>query len=128
MDEAIYQAGSSQLRLDVLVAIELSGTSWLVGVLMPGSERVSRYQVKSGDGKALLHLLETVRSRATAASGRPAHIASCYEAGFDGFWLHRLLDANGVTNHVIDRASIRLIENLGAPRPMASMWRRWSAH
>ena len=35
---------------------------------------------------------------------RPA-IVSCYEAGYDGFWLHRLLEAHGVSNHVLDAAS-----------------------
>ena len=33
-------------------------------------------------------------------------IISCYEAGYDGFWLHRLLEAHGVRNHVIDPASV----------------------
>jgi transposase len=31
---------------------------------------------------------------------------SCYEAGYDGFWLHRLLLAGGITNHVFDPSSI----------------------
>jgi transposase len=33
-------------------------------------------------------------------------VASCYEAGYDGFWLHRLLLAAGITNYVFDPASI----------------------
>ena len=33
---------------------------------------------------------------------------SCYEAGYDGFWLHRLLEAHGVRNHVIDPASVQV--------------------
>jgi transposase len=33
-------------------------------------------------------------------------VVSCYEAGYDGFWLHRLLTAAGMTNHVFDPASI----------------------
>jgi transposase len=33
-------------------------------------------------------------------------VRSCYEAGYDGFWLHRLLLANGITNYVFDPASI----------------------
>jgi transposase len=27
-------------------------------------------------------------------------VVSCYEAGYDGFWLHRLLDAHGIRNYV----------------------------
>ena len=33
-------------------------------------------------------------------------MVSCYEAGYDGFWLHRLLLAAGITNYVFDPASI----------------------
>jgi transposase len=33
-------------------------------------------------------------------------VVSCYEAGYDGFWLHRLLTAAGLTNFVFDPASI----------------------
>jgi transposase len=33
-------------------------------------------------------------------------VASCYEAGYDGFWLHRLLTTAGITSHVFDPASI----------------------
>jgi transposase len=33
-------------------------------------------------------------------------VISCYEAGYDGFWLHHLLEAHGVHNHVLDPASL----------------------
>jgi transposase len=35
-------------------------------------------------------------------------VISCYEAGYDGFWVHRLLEAQGVRNHVIDPASLQV--------------------
>src|SRR5262249_39185318 len=38
--------------------------------------------------------------------GRVAAVVSCYEAGYDGFWLHRLLSAAGITNFVFDPASV----------------------
>jgi transposase len=37
-----------------------------------------------------------------------APVVSCYEAGRDGFWLHRCLAAQGVTNYVVDSASIEI--------------------
>ena len=37
---------------------------------------------------------------------RPVSVVSCYEAGYDGFWLHRLLQARGIENHVMDPASL----------------------
>jgi transposase len=36
--------------------------------------------------------------------GAPARIVCCYAAGHDGFWLHRLLSAHGIENHVMDPA------------------------
>jgi transposase len=49
-------------------------------------------------------------ARAKGLFGLPsdAAVISCYEAGRDGFWLHRYLTAQGVTNHVIDSASIEV--------------------
>jgi transposase len=47
-----------------------------------------------------------VRGRATRVVGAVPAVLSCYEAGYDGFWLHRLLTAAGITNHVLDPASI----------------------
>jgi transposase len=54
----------------------------------------------------LLALLGKARARADRKlEYRPA-IVSCYEAGYDGFWLHRALTAAGITNYVFDPASI----------------------
>jgi transposase len=54
----------------------------------------------------LLKLIEEVRGRAARTLGRVPGVVSCYEAGYDGFWLHRLLSAAGITNFVLDPASI----------------------
>ena len=35
-------------------------------------------------------------------------VLSCYEAGYDGFWLHRVLGEAGIINHVIDPASLQV--------------------
>jgi transposase len=37
-----------------------------------------------------------------------APVASCYEAGREGFWLHRFLEAHGITNHVVDASAIEV--------------------
>jgi transposase len=58
-----------------------------------------------GDLAALTARLSVVRAKA-ARCGKPVRIVSCYEAGFDGHWLHRWLTAQGVTNYEIDPASI----------------------
>jgi hypothetical protein len=47
---------------------------------------------------------------------RPVRALSCYKAGYDGFWLHRLLQANGIENHVMIRPACRWIGALAALR------------
>src|SRR5207248_10340220 len=59
-----------------------------------------------GDHGGLLALIDRMRERAARALGVTPAVVSCYEAGYDGFWLHRLLMAAGITNHVFDPASI----------------------
>jgi transposase len=84
----------------------LSKKSWIVAVNTPLSEKISRYTLKGRDSKGLLQLIEKIRTRVGRELSRPVEIISCYEAGYDGFWLHRLLEAHGVRNHVIDPASV----------------------
>jgi hypothetical protein len=53
-------------------------------------------------------LIEEVRARVGREIGRAVEVMSCYEAGYDGFWLHRQLEAHGVRNYVIDPASLQV--------------------
>ncbi len=90
----------------IFVSIELSQKSWLVTLHSPDRERISRHKIEGGDHAGLLALLESVRARAAGKLGLAPKIVSCYEAGYDGFWLHRLLQAAGILNFVFDAASI----------------------
>lgn len=90
----------------IFVAIELSQRSWLVALHCPDRDKISRHRLESGDHVGLLALIDRVRERATRVLGRAPAVVSCYEAGYDGFWLHRLLLAAGITNYVFDPASI----------------------
>src|ERR1700687_781043 len=93
-------------RAYCLIAIELSKTSWVVGVQTPLSGKTSQYRLTGGDWEGLLKLIERVRRQVGRELSRPVEMISCYEAGYDGFWLHRLLTAAGVHNHVLDPASL----------------------
>jgi transposase len=64
--------------------------------------------LKPCDGKELLDLCERIRTRVARETGKRVEIVSCYEAGYDGFWLHRLLEAHGIRNYVIDPASLQV--------------------
>jgi transposase len=90
----------------LFVAIELSQRSWLVTMHCPDKDKISHHKLEGGDHAGLLTLIERMRERAARTLGAVPAVVSCYEAGYDGFWLHRLLMAAGITNHVFDPASI----------------------
>jgi len=90
----------------IFVAIELSQRSWLVTLHSPERDRISRHKLDGGDHAGLLALIAKVRERAALKLGSQPSVVSCYEAGYDGFWLHRLVTAAGITNLVFDPASI----------------------
>jgi transposase len=87
-------------------SLELSQSSWLVTSLSPGSENMSKYPTSAGDGAALLALLTRLQNRAMRISDGSLRIVVIQEAGLDGLWVHRLLEANGIESHVVDPASI----------------------
>jgi transposase len=91
----------------VYVVFELSKKTWQLGVLRPGSEKLSRYLIAGGDLAALASRLARCREEA-AQSGGPVRIVSCYEAGLDGHWLHRWLTDQGVISHEVDPSSIEV--------------------
>ena len=90
----------------IFVAIELSQRNWLVVMHSPGRDRISRHKLASGDHAGLLTLIKATRIRVGRVLGSEPAVVSCYEAGYDGFWLHRLLSAAGVRSFVFDPASI----------------------
>jgi transposase len=90
----------------IFVAIELSQKTWLVTLHSPDRDRISRHKLEGGDHAGLLALIASIRERAARKLGSTPKVVSCYEAGYDGFWLHRLLTAAGITNFVFDPASI----------------------
>jgi transposase len=92
----------------VHLAFELSKASWRLGVMLPGSQKMSRFTVPGGDLAKLSARLAEMRAKAECSIGKPVRIVSCYEAGYDGHWLHRWLIGQGVLNHEIDPSSIEV--------------------
>jgi transposase len=90
----------------IFVSIELSQKCWVVTLHSPDKDRMSRHKVEAGDRAGLLSLIFRVRDRAARVLGTAPSVVSCYEAGYDGFWLHRFLQANGLESYVFDPASI----------------------
>jgi transposase len=90
----------------VHIAIELSFSSWLVAVSLPGAEKPRLHRVEGGDTSALLKLIAEQRSHASAKLDGIADVACCFEAGRDGFWLQRLLSTHGIAAYVLEPTSI----------------------
>jgi transposase len=92
----------------IFLALELSRSSWLVASHTPAADKISRHKLAAGDIDGLLALIERLRTRVEQKTGQPVQVISCYEAGYDGFWLDRKLKAEGVINYVMDPASIQV--------------------
>jgi transposase len=90
---------------DLYVALELSDKTWRISC-GDGRRKPSQYTVAAGDEPALLARLERARERLGLAA--TARVHSCYEAGRDGWWLHRRLRERGIDNVVVDSASIEV--------------------
>src|ERR671921_903258 len=91
----------------IFVSLELSRSTWVITSLAPGgSEKMSKHSVRSGDIAALLARLSQLREKARARTGEVFRLIVIQEAGLDGFWIHRVLQQEGIESHVVDPASI----------------------
>ena len=88
------------------VAVELSAKEWLLTMSVAPDAKRQRARVRPGDREGLERILGTAKARFGVAP--TAAVRSCYEAGRDGFWPHRLLATLGVTNLVVDSSSIEV--------------------
>jgi transposase len=91
----------------IFVSLELSRSTWLVTSLSPGKgEKMSKHSVTAGNVAELLTLFAELRRKAEVRTGQSYPIITIQEAGLDGFWLHRVLQQNGIESYVVDPASI----------------------
>src|SRR5271154_1126984 len=89
----------------IIAVVELSQSSWLVGGVLPGIERQPCKKLEASP-EQLLALLHRWRDEAVRAGRTVTRIAVAFEAGRDGFWLARWLEARGVEAHVIHASSV----------------------
>jgi transposase len=90
----------------LFLAFELGQNKWKLGFTIGMAQQPRERTIPAG----ALEKLQQEIARAKQRFGLPedARVVSCYEAGRDGFWLHRYWVAHGVQNHVIDSASIEV--------------------
>jgi hypothetical protein len=90
----------------VFVSLELSRSKWLITSMSAWRDKLSKHSVGAGDAGALLDRLARLRMKAEQRLGTAARVVVIQEAGLDGFWIHRLLEAGGIESHVVEPASI----------------------
>ena len=88
------------------MAFELSQTKWLLGFTIGFGQRPRLRSIAARDLAALPNEIHLARER--FGLGEETPVISCYEAGRDGFWLHRYLSSIGISNLVVDSASIEV--------------------
>jgi transposase len=93
-------------RGDLYLAFELGSKEWKLGFSVGFGQRLRERAVSAGDLAGIRREI----GRAKRRFGLPmeARVLSCYEAGRDGFWLHRYLVQLGVRNLVVDSSSIEV--------------------
>jgi transposase len=93
----------------IFVSLELSRSNWLITSLSPGKgEKMSRHSVPAGNVAELSALFAELKRKAEVRTGQGYPIITLQEAGLDGFWLHRVLQQQGIESHVVDPASIAM--------------------
>lgn len=103
LQEQISVSYAARPRLHV--AFELSAKVWRLASSSDG-RNVREKAVDAGDRKAIESELVAARKRFELEAD--VEVVSCYEAGRDGFWVHRFLENLGVSNVVIDASSMKV--------------------
>ncbi|HEU4937487.1 MAG TPA: IS110 family transposase [Vicinamibacterales bacterium] len=88
----------------LFVALELGSRRWKLAFAIARGDRPRTRTIVASDLPTLWQEIATAKPRVGLDPDAP--VRSCYEAGRDGFWLHRALVAQGIVNVVVDPASI----------------------
>jgi transposase len=88
------------------LSFELSSKKWKLGFSIGLGQKTRIRTMDSGDLTALKAEINLARKRFKLPE--TFRVVSCYEAGRDGFWLHRCLTKQGIGNFIVDSASIEV--------------------
>lgn len=90
----------------LFVAFELSQSTWKIALTAGPGVSVRQREVPAGSIGLVLAEIAAAKRKWRLPSRTP--VRSCYEAGRDGFWLHRCLAAHGIENLILDSSSIEV--------------------
>lgn len=93
-------------ELPLYMAFELAEKEWKLGFTIGLGQRPRLRTIPARDLEALQWEIRRAKKRFGLPPTTP--VMSCYEAGRDGFWLHRYLIHHGVHNRVVDSSSIEV--------------------
>lgn len=103
------QSREQSAQVPVLyVAFELANSSWKLAC--SDGSKLRHVNVTSGDLAQVQGAI--IGARRHFGMGDEVRTVSCYEAGRDGFWLHRYLQSCGIDNVVVDSASLEVNRRL----------------
>lgn len=88
------------------LAFEMGNSQWKLGFTIGLGQAPRRRTIQAGDLQTLRE--EIARAKRRFGLGEEEAVVSCYEAGRDGFWLHRYLVSEGIENIVVDSASLEV--------------------
>ena len=90
----------------LFVAFELSEKTWKLGFTTGHGQEPRERTVTARHHEHVLNEIAQAKRRLGLPETAP--VVSCYEAGREGFWLHRFLQGQGITNQVVDSSSIEV--------------------
>jgi transposase len=100
------QNRSTAATTTLYLAFELGWNSWGLAFSTAPAQPPRRVAIPARGLDALER--EIARAKRRFALPDAAPVRSCYEAGRDGFWLHRYLTTRGIHNLVVDASSIEI--------------------
>jgi transposase len=106
MTAATRRFDPTALENTLCLSFELGEGTWRLSFTSGFGEKVFRRSVHSRDCGRVVREIEAMKERLGLTSD--CRVVSCYEAGRDGFWLHRFLASHGVENLVVDSSSIEV--------------------
>ncbi len=105
MNQAALQNEYSPKENVLYLAFDLGNKNWQLAFSRGGS-KISEHGMIARDLDRLTKKIESAKGR-LGLKGE-CRIVSCYEAGRDGFWLHRELERRGIQNRIVDPSSIEV--------------------
>jgi len=105
-DQAAPEGENNAGKPALYLAFELSRKKWKLGFSDGKVPLIRRVTIEAGDLEACRKEIQKARQRFGLDDS--VAVRSCYEAGREGFWLHRALEQMGIENMVVDASSIEV--------------------